>query len=86
MTHQPKVPRKRITPRQVRRDDTPRIRVRSKLLAQIDESKLAMAFYLIAQQLVEDRTETASPRLDTAARQHKTVGGTGRTDDRGGVV
>jgi hypothetical protein len=38
--------------------------VRSKRLEQVDETKLALAFYLIAKQLVEDRTEDDGPRDD----------------------
>lgn len=34
-----------------------RIRVRSKRLDQVDETKLSLAFWLLAKQLVEDRTD-----------------------------
>jgi hypothetical protein len=34
-----------------------RIRVRSKRLDQVDQDKLSLAFWLLAKQLVEDRTE-----------------------------
>jgi hypothetical protein len=59
MTHKPKVPRKRTKPARSGVSETARIRVRSKPLEKVDETKLALAFYLIAMQLVEDRTETA---------------------------
>lgn len=37
-----------------------RIRVRSKRLAEIDSTKLALAVWLMAQNIVEDRTSTPS--------------------------
>jgi hypothetical protein len=42
-----------------------KVRVRSKRLDQVDESKLALAIWLITQDLVEDRT---SPPSDTTNR------------------
>jgi hypothetical protein len=41
-----------------------RVRVRSKRLDQLDESKLALSIWLIAQDLVEDET---SPPPETAS-------------------
>jgi hypothetical protein len=52
------------------------------LLEQVDESKLAMAFYLIAQQLVEDRTDTGSARTGDEAG-NITGGKVGETDAAG---
>lgn len=44
-----------------------RIRVRSKRLDQIDETKLALAVWLIAKGLVEDRTnDDADTSMDAA--------------------
>ncbi len=60
MTHKPKASREGRHGRRMQPGDGPRIRVRSKRLEQIDETKLALAFYLIAKQLVEDRTDDAS--------------------------
>jgi hypothetical protein len=39
---------------------SPRIRVRAKPLDKVDEGKLALAFYLIAKQLIEDRTDASA--------------------------
>lgn len=44
------------------------IRVRSKRLAQIDESKMWLALYLMARDLVEDRT-TSLPSEKVAERR-----------------
>lgn len=60
MTHKPKAAREGRHGRPTQPSDGPRIRVRSKRLEQVDETKLALAFYLIAKQLVEDRTDDAS--------------------------
>lgn len=38
-----------------------RVRVRSRPLAEIDETKLALAVFLMAKRLVEDRTDTQPP-------------------------
>ncbi|MGH7488703.1 MAG: hypothetical protein ACREMY_24345 [bacterium] len=40
-----------------RRKPEKRIRVRSKALSQIDETKLALAFWLMAKRLVEEQDE-----------------------------
>jgi hypothetical protein len=40
-----------------RRKPETRIRVRSKALSQIDETKLALAFWLMAKRLVEEQDE-----------------------------
>ena len=40
-----------------RRKPETRIRVRSKALSQIDETKLALAFWLMAKRLVEEEEE-----------------------------
>ena len=40
------------------KDKERRIRVRSRPLAEIDETKLALAVFLMAKRLVEDRTDT----------------------------
>lgn len=40
-----------------------RVRVRSKPLAEIDETKLALAVFLMAKRLVEDRTELQLPSV-----------------------
>lgn len=64
MTHTPKLPRKRTKTSRIRDGEAPRIRVRSKPLEQVDETKLALAFYLIAMQLVEDRTVAATEPQD----------------------
>lgn len=37
-----------------------RIRVRSRRLDQVDEDKIALAFWLLAKQLVEDQSDGAS--------------------------
>lgn len=37
-----------------------RIRVRSKALSQIDETKLALAFWLMAKRLVDEQSEPAA--------------------------
>ncbi len=46
------------------RDPTPargnRIRVRGKRLDQVDEDKIALAYWLLAKQLVEDQSEAAA--------------------------
>ena len=44
-----------------------RIRVRSKRLSQVDETKLSLALWLIARGMVEDKTEPPKEK-DTAAR------------------
>ncbi len=59
MTHKAKVPRTRTNAARGPADP-PRVRVRSTPLQRPDESKLALAFYLIAMQLVEDRTDAGS--------------------------
>ena len=59
MRHKAKVPRKRTTTTGGAAEP-PRVRVRSTPLQRPDESKLALAFYLIAMQLVEDRTDARS--------------------------
>ena len=61
MTHKPKASREGRHGGRTQPGDGPRIRVRSKRLEQIDETKLALAFYLIAKQLVEDRTDDDAP-------------------------
>ena len=38
-----------------------RIRVRSRPLSEVDETKLALAVFLMAKRLVEDRTDAAMP-------------------------
>ena len=38
-----------------------RVRVRSRPLAELDETKLALAVFLMAKRLVEDRTELQPP-------------------------
>ena len=38
-----------------------RVRVRSRQLAEIDEAKLALAVFLMAKRLVEDRTDPETP-------------------------
>jgi hypothetical protein len=43
-----------------------RIRVRSKTLDQIDETKVALAFWLMAKRLVEEEDEAAAGRGDSA--------------------
>jgi len=60
MTHKAKVPRTRTTTPSGGAAEPPRVRVRSTPLQRPDESKLALAFYLIAMQLVEDRTDAGS--------------------------
>lgn len=57
MTYKPKASREGRLGGRTQPGDGPRIRVRSKRLEQVDETKLALAFYLIAKQLVEDRTD-----------------------------
>lgn len=46
------------------------MRVRSRPLSEIDETKLALAVFLMAKRLVEDRTDTETPvaPLPAAAR------------------
>jgi len=46
------------------KDGGNRIRVRGKRLDQVDETKLTLAYWLLAKQLVEDKT---NPRLPTEA-------------------
>lgn len=48
-----------------------RIRVRSKRLDQIDEAKLSLALWLMAQELVEDRTDSSSGASDKKARSER---------------
>ena len=38
-----------------------RVRVRSRPLSEIDETKLALAVFLMAKRLVEDRTDAETP-------------------------
>ena len=40
-----------------------RVRVRSRRLAEIDETKLSLAVFLMARRLVEDRTDTRTTSL-----------------------
>lgn len=40
---------------------TNRIRVRSKRLDQVDPTKIALAFWMLAQQMVEDESDAAKP-------------------------
>lgn len=47
-----------------------RIRVRGKRLDQVDETKLTLAYWLLAKQLVADAT---NPRLPTEAEVHDLV-------------
>ncbi len=46
------------------RKPTKNIRVRSKRLDQIDETKLALAVWLMAKGIVEDRTTTGTDSAD----------------------
>ncbi len=55
-----------------------RIRVRGKRLDQVDETKLTLAYWLLAKQLVEDRTE---PRLPTEAEVHDLARQLDESDD-----
>lgn len=43
-----------------------RIRVRSKSLAEIDETKLALAFWLMAKRMVEEEEDAESGRESSA--------------------
>lgn len=45
-----------------------KIRVRSKRLDQVDEMKLALAWWLLAREIVEDRTSRSGARPDSDAR------------------
>lgn len=78
MTHKAKVPRKRTTITDGAAEP-PRVRVRSTPLQRPDESKLALAFYLIAMQLVEDRTDAGSksPEGDASETQGGDAAGEG---------
>jgi hypothetical protein len=46
-----------------------RIRIRTKRLDQVDESKLALALWLMAQQAIEDQTQR--PLLDTRSTRRR---------------
>lgn len=84
MTHKARVPRKRPTQAGSRDDEPPRLRVRSTPLERPDELKLALAIYLLAMQLVEDRTEVASEPRD--GDSHEAAFGDAEDGAAGGVA
>ena len=59
--------------RKTRRTTAPpggnRIRVRGKRLDEIDETKLSLAYWLLAKRLVDDRTDPRLPTEDEVRRE-----------------
>lgn len=47
------------SPKQLAPSSINRIRVRTKRLDEIDEDKIALAFYLLAREICEDRTDAS---------------------------
>lgn len=59
-------------------DKERRIRVRSRPLAEIDETKLALAVFLMAKRLVEDRTDAQASSLPEPIRAREDIDADGR--------
>ena len=59
-------------------DKERRIRVRSRPLAEIDETKLALAVFLMAKRLVEDRTDTQALSPPEPIRAREDIDADGR--------
>ncbi len=59
-------------------DKERRIRVRSRPLAEIDETKLALAVFLMAKRLVEDRTDTQALSSPEPIRAREDIDADGR--------
>lgn len=55
-----------------------RVRVRSKPLAEIDEAKLALAVFLMAKRLVEDRTDKPAQPAAPTPRPRDDIDADGR--------
>ena len=59
-------------------DKERRVRVRSRPLAEIDETKLALAVFLMAKRLVEDRTDAQAPSSAEPIRAREDIDADGR--------
>ena len=55
-----------------------RVRVRSRPLSEIDETKLALAVFLMAKRLVEDRTDTETPAAPQPVASREDVSDTSK--------